>query len=205
MARKKHSKNGNKTSNPSKPSKHHKKSAKSGRGREETPSRPVRYGNPARQAPAAAKINFDVKDAVEATKKKMQEWRAQALLPKTPRPGLDPWQEQACNILHEGGSVVVDAPTSAGKTRVVESFFAAHIHKPGFRAAYTTPVKSLSNDKVRELRALFGAENVGIATGDIKENLNAPIVVATLESYRNSLLGTEPDLGRTLVVFDEYH
>ena len=205
MARKKHSKSGNKTSNPSKPSKHHKKPAKSGPGRQETPTRPARYVNPIREAPVASKTNFDVKDAIEATKNKMQQWRAEALLPKTPRPGLDPWQEQACNILHGGGSVVVDAPTSAGKTRVVESFFAAHIHKPGFRAAYTTPVKSLSNDKVRELRALFGAENVGIATGDIKENLNAPIVVATLESYRNSLLGTEPDLGRTLVVFDEYH
>ena len=149
---------------------------------------------------------FDAKQAIETTRKQMENWRAQAMQPVTKSAtALDPWQEQACNILHEGGSVVVDAPTSAGKTRVVESFFAAHIHKPGFRAAYTTPVKSLSNDKVRELRAIFGAENVGIATGDIKENLNAPIVVATLESYRNSLLGTEPDLGRTLVVFDEYH
>ncbi|MEY4630864.1 MAG: hypothetical protein RIQ81_984 [Pseudomonadota bacterium] len=139
----------------------------------------------------------------------MEEWRMMAekaaAAPRARPAELDPWQEQACNILHEGGSVVVDAPTSAGKTRVVEAYFAAHIHKPGFRAAYTTPVKSLSNDKVRELRAIFGAENVGIATGDIKENLQAPIVVATLESYRNSLLGTEPDLGRTLVVFDEYH
>ena len=44
--------------------------------------------------------------------------------------------------------------------------------------------------------------SVGIATGDIKENLGAPIVVATLESYRNSLLGVEPDLGRSLVVFE---
>ncbi len=228
MARKKHSKSGGKASKSP-------KTAKSGRRREETPSRSGRsdnsdqhrqgqgnsaqsragQGNPApsraprayraSQAPSAAKVTFDVKDAIEATKKKMEGWRAQALVPSTPNLGLDPWQEQACNILHGGGSVVVDAPTSAGKTRVVESFFAEHIHKPGFRAAYTTPVKSLSNDKVRELRALFGAENVGIATGDIKENLNAPIVVATLESYRNSLLGTEPDLGRTLVVFDEYH
>ena len=118
---------------------------------------------------------------------------------------LDPWQREVFEALMAGRSVVVDAPTTAGKTRAVEAYFRANLHRAGFRAAYTTPVKSLSNDKLREFRVLFGAENVGIATGDIKENLGAPIVVATLESYRNSLLGTEPDLGRTLVVFDEYH
>ncbi len=118
---------------------------------------------------------------------------------------LDPWQQQVFDLLRSGESVIVDAPTTAGKTRAVEVFFAMNIDDPKFRAAYTTPVKSLSNDKVRELRAMFGEHKVGIATGDIKENLDAPIVVATLESYRNSLLGIEPDLGRTLVVFDEYH
>ncbi len=118
---------------------------------------------------------------------------------------LDPWQEEAFSLLLTGESVVVDAPTTAGKTRVVEAFFLSRMHEPGFRAAYTTPVKSLTNDKLLEFREMFGPENVGISTGDIKENLNAPIVVATLESYRNSLLGTEPDLGRNLVVFDEYH
>ncbi len=118
---------------------------------------------------------------------------------------LDPWQQQVFELLRAGESVIVDAPTTAGKTRAVEVFFAMNIDDPTFRAAYTTPVKSLSNDKVRELRAMFGHQKIGIATGDIKENLDAPIVVATLESYRNSLLGIEPDLGRTLVVFDEYH
>lgn len=118
---------------------------------------------------------------------------------------LDPWQQKAFEALQNGCNVIVDAPTTAGKTRVVESYFRANLHRPDFRAAYTAPVKSLSNDKLREFREMFGAENVGIATGDIKENLDAPIVVATLESYRNSLLGVEPDLGRSLVVFDEYH
>ena len=118
---------------------------------------------------------------------------------------LDEWQQEAYDALVAGQNVIVDAPTTSGKTRVVEAFFQDNIHHPSFRAAYTTPVKSLSNDKVREFRAMFGAGRVGIATGDIKENLAAPIVVATLESYRNSLLGTEPDLARSLVVFDEYH
>lgn len=175
---------------------------------QQPPSRP-NAGNrrPGEKQPdsVATLKSINIKAAVEATQQRMAQWRAEAMTPSARTPGLDPWQQQACSLLQEGTSVVVDAPTSAGKTRVVETFFAAHIHDPGFRAAYTTPVKSLSNDKVRELRSLFGADNVGIATGDIKENLNAPIVVATLESYRNSLLGTEPDLGRTLVVFDEYH
>jgi superfamily II RNA helicase len=118
---------------------------------------------------------------------------------------LDPWQREAFDALLNGEHVIVDAPTTAGKTRVVEAFFEINIDEPRFRAAYTTPVKSLSNDKLREFSETFGKENVGIATGDIKENLGAPIVVATLESYRNSLLGVEPDLSRTLVVFDEYH
>lgn len=118
---------------------------------------------------------------------------------------LDPWQREAYEALMNGEHVVVDAPTTAGKTRVVEAYFELNISDPSFRAAYTTPVKSLSNDKLKEFSETFGRENVGIATGDIKENLDAPIVVATLESYRNSLLGVEPDLGRSLVIFDEYH
>ena len=118
---------------------------------------------------------------------------------------LDPWQEEALHALNSNANVIVDAPTTAGKTRVVEAFIEQHVNKADFRSCYTCPVKSLSNDKLREFRQLYGKESVGIATGDIKENLDAPIVIATLESYRNSLLGVEPDLGRNLVIFDEYH
>ncbi len=156
-----------------------------------------------------------MKQAIERTQQKLDEFVAQSdalLRERRSAPArkddelhLDDWQAEAVAGLLSGEDVIVDAPTTAGKTRVVESYFRQCLHKPGFRAAYTTPVKSLSNDKVREFREMFGVENVGIATGDIKENLNAPIVVATLECYRNSLLGTEPDLGRNLVVFDEYH
>ena len=126
-------------------------------------------------------------------------------MPPVPDDQLDDWQQDVLDSLEAGLSIVVDAPTSAGKTRAVEMFFKRHLQNPKFRAAYTTPVKSLSNDKYRELSAKFGTANVGIATGDVKENLDAPIVVATLECYRNSLLGVDPDLGRTMVVFDEYH
>jgi hypothetical protein len=158
--------------------------------------------------------NDELLKAADATTEALKKWaeegaKVRAELAANPfvptKLNLDPWQKQAVDHLIDGRSVVVDAPTTAGKTRVVESFFQKNISDPNFRACYTTPVKSLSNDKLREFREMFGSENVGIATGDIKDNLNAPIVVATLESYRNSLLGVEPDLGRQLVIFDEYH
>ncbi|MDA9951378.1 DEAD/DEAH box helicase [Oligoflexaceae bacterium] len=156
------------------------------------------------------KNNFSINKAAESTRRRIKEWLPDGSEPKyipsdNPFDNLDPWQSTAVQALLAGENVVVDAPTTAGKTRVVECYFHAHLGDPGFRAAYTTPVKSLSNDKFREFRELYGEENVGLATGDIKENLSAPIVVATLETYRNSLLGTEPDLSRNLVIFDEYH
>jgi hypothetical protein len=117
---------------------------------------------------------------------------------------LDPWQKQALEILADGKNLVVDAPTSAGKTRVVERLIEERMDK-GLRLIYTSPVKSLSNDKYREFSEKFGREKVGINTGDFKENLGAPIILATLETYRNSLLGVEPRMDRMVVVYDEYH
>lgn len=151
--------------------------------------------------------------AIETTKKSINNWKEISDdIKKNPPPkyddivkSLDPWQKEAFDALIAGENVIVDAPTTAGKTRVVEAYFTQFVNDPGFRAAYTAPVKSLSNDKLREFSDMFGTENVGIATGDVKKNLTAPIVVATLESYRNSLLGVEPDLARSLAVFDEYH
>lgn len=155
----------------------------------------------------------ELAEANKETHKSLRLWREQSqklartpyVPPEQPYDQLDPWQEEAASLMLAGNHVVVDAPTTAGKTRVVEAFFAHNIDRPEFRACYTCPVKSLSNDKVKEFKEMFGDDKVGISTGDVKENLDAPIVVATLESYRNSLLGIEPDLNRQLVVFDEYH
>ncbi|MBM3383430.1 MAG: DEAD/DEAH box helicase [Betaproteobacteria bacterium] len=117
---------------------------------------------------------------------------------------LDPWQAEALDALLAGHNVVVDAPTSAGKTRVIEALLDAKLQE-GLRLIYTSPVKSLSNDKYREFCEKYGKDRVGINTGDFKENLRAPIILATLETYRNSLLGVEPDMRRRVVVYDEYH
>ena len=148
----------------------------------------------------------DIGKAIDKTHAQLKKWT------ETPPPrgsdeafALDPWQKEAYELLLEGQNVVVDAPTTAGKTRVVEVYFRSQMDNPEFRAVYTTPVKSLSNDKYAEFKELFGESRVGIATGDRKENLGAQVVIATLESYRNSLLGVEPDLGRKMAVFDEYH
>ena len=140
------------------------------------------------------------------TKQSIQESRNNTLPnKKLQKHLLDSWQEDAIQHLDSGCNVIVDAPTTSGKTKIAEEFFRKNLKSKSFRACYTCPVKSLSNDKLREFRNIFGKEYVGIATGDFKENLDAPIVVSTLETYRNSLLGIEPDLGRTLIIFDEYH
>lgn len=117
---------------------------------------------------------------------------------------LDPWQQEAVQALLDGKHIIVDAPTSAGKTRVIEALL-EYRAKEGGKLVYTSPVKSLSNDKYREFSEKYGREKVGINTGDFKENLGAPLILATLETYRNSLLGIEPDMTRKVVVYDEYH
>ena len=111
----------------------------------------------------------------------------------------DPWQHQAVRFLQEGASVVLDAPTGAGKTRVFELFVKTAEARHLGQMVYTVPTRALANDKWREWTAL--GWNVGIATGDIAENLNATILVATLETQRERLLaGRAPDF----LVLDEY-
>src|SRR5260221_7153867 len=100
---------------------------------------------------------------------------------------LDPFQREAAQHLAEGRSVLVAAPTGTGKTVVAEcGIWLAR--RAGLRAIYTAPLKALSNQKFRDLRAQYGAALVGLMTGDIVENPTAPIVVMTTEIYRNMLL-----------------
>ena len=109
----------------------------------------------------------------------------------------DLWQQKAVTGLREGKDVVVDAPTGAGKTLVFELW--SNQGKPNGQAVYTVPTRALANDKLAEWRRR--GWNVGISTGDLSENLDAPILVATLETQKNRLLaGDGPDL----MVVDEY-
>lgn len=109
----------------------------------------------------------------------------------------DLWQQQAVAALRAGKDVIVQAPTGSGKTLIFELW--SHQGKPRGQAIYTVPTRALANDKLAEWRAR-GWE-VGIATGDLAENLSAPIIVATLETQKNRLIAGE---GPTLLVVDEY-
>src|SRR4051812_36688125 len=118
---------------------------------------------------------------------------------------LDPFQVDACSALEDGYSVLVCAPTGAGKTVVGE--FAVHLAlAAGQKCFYTTPIKALSNQKYNDLVARYGAEQVGLLTGDNVVNGDAPIVVMTTEVLRNMLYaGSRTLLGLGFVVMDEVH
>ena len=119
---------------------------------------------------------------------------------------LDPFQIEGCHALEDGNSVLVAAPTGAGKTIVGE--FAIHLamQTPRDKAFYTTPMKALSNQKFRELVDVYGADDVGLLTGDTNINGNARIVVMTTEVLRNMIYADSAAL-RDLryVVMDEVH
>jgi ATP-dependent RNA helicase HelY len=116
---------------------------------------------------------------------------------------LDEFQVRAILAILEGSSVIVSAPTGAGKTLIAE--FAIHealLRKK--RIAYTTPLKALSNQKYGDFCRQFGVAEVGILTGDVKVNPRAPIVVMTTEILRNMFYtGTLEGLAH--VVLDECH
>ena len=123
---------------------------------------------------------------------------------------LDDFQRQAVDALDADRSVVVCAPTGSGKTLIGEyAIYRAIAH--GKRVFYTTPLKALSNQKLRDFREQFGYENVGLLTGDLSINRDAPVVVMTTEIFRNMLYGTRiGETGTTLqqveaVVLDECH
>lgn len=109
----------------------------------------------------------------------------------------DLWQQQAVAALREGKDVVVQAPTGAGKTLIFELW--SNGGKNRGQAIYTVPTRALANDKLAEWRAR--GWDVGIATGDLAENLHAPILVATLETQKNRLIQGD---GPALLVVDEY-
>lgn len=109
----------------------------------------------------------------------------------------DLWQQQAVTALREGSDVVVQAPTGSGKTLIFELW--SNQGKTHSKAIYTVPTRALANDKLAEWRAR--GWDVGIATGDLAENLDAPIIVATLETQKSRLIKGD---GPALLVVDEY-
>jgi len=118
----------------------------------------------------------------------------------------DPFQIEALAAL-ELGDVLVTAPTGSGKTWIAREEI-RRLLESGRRAWYTSPLKALTNSKYQEFSDEFGAERVGILTGDRKENSDAPLVVGTTEIYRNQLFDSlrgGNEVAADLVVIDEAH
>jgi superfamily II RNA helicase len=123
---------------------------------------------------------------------------------------LDRFQLEAIAALNAKKSIVVCAPTGSGKTLIGEYAIYKALAEDR-RVFYTTPLKALSNQKLRDFRDRFGVENVGLLTGDTSVNRDAPILVMTTEIFRNMLYGTPiGEVGTSLagvevVVLDECH
>jgi ATP-dependent RNA helicase HelY len=130
---------------------------------------------------------------------------------------LDAFQLEAIIHLAQDRSVMVAAPTGTGKTLVAE-YAIWRAQQRQQRVIYTTPLKALSNQKYRDLRAIYGFDAVGLVTGDIVEHSTASIVVMTTEVYRNMLLEEGGDRfarGESIIpssladvayiIFDELH
>ena len=125
-------------------------------------------------------------------------WRGYGFAP-------DDYQVEACGHLAAGRSVLVAAPTGAGKTVVGECACWLAL-RDGSKCFYTTPIKALSNQKYHDLVARHGVDAVGLLTGDVSVNGEAPIVVMTTEVLRNMAYASSPTLrGLGYVVMDEVH
>ena len=124
-----------------------------------------------------------------------------------PRPFQpDDFQLEALEAI-ETEDVLVTAPTGSGKTWIAREEI-RRLLAAGKKAWYTTPLKALTNSKYIEFQLEFGTENVGILTGDRKENANAPLIVGTTEIYRNQLfdaLRTGEAVRTDFVILDEAH
>jgi superfamily II RNA helicase len=117
---------------------------------------------------------------------------------------FDDFQIEAMRHIRAGSSVMVAAPTSSGKTVIAEYAIWCAI-SAGQRVVYTTPIKALSNQKLRDFEALFPGR-VGLLTGDRSQNRDAQILVMTTEVLRNMLIEDQSALASVrFAVLDEVH
>ncbi len=117
---------------------------------------------------------------------------------------LDSFQKDAIRLIGEGRSVIVSAPTGAGKTLIAEHVM-QKVLNAGERVIYTSPVKALSNQKFRDFSVQF-PDKTGIVTGDVSINPYAPLVIMTTEILRNRLFSdNSSSIDYSWVIFDEIH
>lgn len=116
----------------------------------------------------------------------------------------DPFQQEAIDHITEGSSVIVSAPTGAGKTAIAEYVINDALLKAQ-KVIYTAPIKALSNQKFRDFQCNF-TNKIGILTGDVSINPHAPILIMTTEIFRNKLLEENQSLADYgWIIFDEIH
>lgn len=116
----------------------------------------------------------------------------------------DRFQQEAIDYINQNFSVIVSAPTGAGKTAIAEHIISESlINKRG--VIYTAPIKALSNQKFRDFQGQFG-EDIGILTGDVSINPFAPVLIMTTEIFRNKILDEPQSLEKYhWIIFDEIH
>ena len=113
-------------------------------------------------------------------------------------------QEEALVEILAGNHVIAATPTGSGKSMIaLAAHFTSMAH--GGRSYYTAPLKALVSEKFFDLVSLFGADNVGMVTGDVSLNADAPIVCCTAEILANQSLREGPSLDADMVVMDEFH
>ena len=118
---------------------------------------------------------------------------------------LDPFQVDAVKSVDKGNSVVVSAATGTGKTLIADYIIDKFLKK-NKRIIYTAPIKALSGQKYRDFKEEYGEHNIGIMTGDVVINPDAPVLIMTTEIYRNMLLSKDEIIDHVkYVVFDEIH
>ncbi len=116
----------------------------------------------------------------------------------------DKFQQEAIDYINQGFSVIVSAPTGAGKTAIAEHVIAECLRRQA-GVIYTAPIKALSNQKYRDFQQQF-ADRIGILTGDVSINPEAPVLIMTTEIFRNKVLDEPLSLKKYhWIIFDEVH
>ena len=166
-------------------------------------SRYKQYSSRAKRRPPKKRAHPQLKPGADARLKKVF---AAIGVPPSRAFTPDPFQTEALDLI-KNGDCLVTAPTGAGKTWIAVQAIAGIREKNG-RAWYACPLKALSNAKYAEFCNIFGADDVGILTGDYRENPSAPIIVGTTEILRNQLydaMHRGESLPADVVILDEAH